>query len=117
MVGFVDAVFSKAGLNYWALPTYGGFMDATLLRRHDFAHSHYGGPGMVSGTVKIGAVVVKRRVRLYESSTGICIREMWSGEDGSYLFEGLRTDYLYTITATDLSGEYNDVIAARVTAI
>ena len=77
----------------------------------------WGGLGSVSGTVKIGTTPCKRRVRLYEANTGILLWEKWTAEDGSYSFLGLRTDFKYTITSTDCSNFYNDVIAANITAI
>jgi hypothetical protein len=77
----------------------------------------WGGPGSVSGTIKIGSVAVKRRVRLYDAKTGFFIREKWSETDGGYSFTGLKIEYRYTVTATDYNGDYNDVIAANLTPI
>lgn len=76
-----------------------------------------GGNGSISGTVKVGTLAVKRKVRLYEANTGFFITEQWTGDDGSYLFSGVRTDIPYTVTSTDHTNQYNDVIAARVTAV
>jgi len=80
-------------------------------------NADWGGPKTVSGTVKIGAVLVKRRVRLYEANTGVLIREQWSQIDGTYSFTGLRADIDYTVTSTDYAAAYNDVIAARIRAV
>jgi hypothetical protein len=95
-------------------------MPAGLLRiQHKSIHNHkntiWGGSGAVSGTVKIGAVAVRRRVRLYEASNGVLVRDIWSAADGGYVFTGLKLEYKYTVTATDFNGEYNDVIAANIT--
>jgi hypothetical protein len=89
----------------------------SLMARHEYANVNFGGSGAVSGTVKIGSIPVSRRVRLYDASSGVFIRAKWSETDGSYSFNGLRTDYRYTVTATDHNGEYNDVIAANLTPV
>jgi hypothetical protein len=73
--------------------------------------------GTITGTIKIGATPCKRRVRLYEANTGILIREIWSADDGNYIFTGLRMDYKYTVSSTDYNNAYNDTIAARITAV
>lgn len=95
----------------------GRLINCSLKSRHDYANAYWGGSGALSGTVKIGANVAQRRVRLYESNTGILIREIWAANDGSYTFSGMRTDTDYTVTSTDYSKTYNDVIAARVRAV
>lgn len=77
----------------------------------------WGGIGTIAGTLKVNTTAVRRRVRLYEASTGVLIREEWSGADGSYRFSGLKTGYRYTVTATDYEEIYNDVIAAHLTAV
>lgn len=79
---------------------------------------NYGGTGMVAGTVKVGVVSVKKRIRLYEHGTGILVRESWSGADGSYSFNGLNKGYRYTVTATDYPDyTYNDTIACNITPV
>jgi len=86
------------------------------IERHDVTPT-WGGRGRVSGTVKIGSTLVARRVRLTEAKTGVLIREQWSAADGTYRFDRLRLDLLYTVSAHDFDGGYNDVIAANVTAV
>ena len=73
--------------------------------------------GTISGIVKNGAVPVKRRVRLYESSTGNFVREVWAGLDGTFVFKGLDKNKRFTITSHDHLTGYNDVIAARATPV
>jgi hypothetical protein len=94
-----------------------GFIQVVQYARNDYAHAFFGGSGTVSGTVKIGSVPARRRVRLYDASTGVLIREKWSETDGSYSFTGLKMEYRYTVTATDYNGDYNDVIAANLTPV
>ena len=75
------------------------------------------GSGTLSGTVSISSEHVRRKVRLYESSTGILIQEIYSGLNGAYSFTGLRTGFKYTITATDYNNIYDDVILSNLTPI
>ena len=79
--------------------------------------ANYGGPGVISGIVEIGPTPVERKVRLYDAGSGQLIREIWANSDGTYSFPGMKKGIEYTVTATDYSGNYNDVIAARVTAV
>jgi hypothetical protein len=113
----IPALFGKSAFQWCLLDKKGVQIPASLKIRQDYKNATWGGLGTLSGTVKIGATPCKRRVRLYEASTGVLIREMWCAEDGSYTFLGLRTDYKYTVTSTDYSNFYNDVIAANITAI
>ena len=110
-------VFKKAFLN-WATLSKIGILKPIYFKQSNFATNvTYGGNGTVTGLVEIGTLAVQRKVRLYESSTGLLIREQWSNSDGTYSFPGLRKDIAYTVSATDDLGNYNDVIAARVTAL
>lgn len=71
----------------------------------------------LSGTVKVGTTLVQRRVRLYEHLTGKLLLEKLANADGTYAFNYLRGDLLYTVSATDSTDTYDDVIAARVTPL
>jgi hypothetical protein len=77
----------------------------------------YGGTGTLSGTVKVGATPVSRRVRLFDYQSGHLIRAAWSGEDGAYSFECLATGRDFLALADDYTQTYNDVVAARVRAV
>lgn len=123
--GLITLVLRKTLLEWSTMPKRPSvFINQSMLTTgFDDRHPIYGGAaagtgvGTVSGVVNVGALPGKRRVRLYESSTGVLIREQWSGADGGYSFEGLRNDYRYTVTATDYSGTYNDVIKANISPI
>jgi len=123
--GLIALVLRKTLLEWSTMPKRPSvFINQSMLTTgFDDRHPIYGGTaagtgvGTVSGVVKLGALPAKRRVRLYEASTGVLIREQWAGADGSYRFEGLRKDYKYTVTAVDYSGVYNDVIKANITPI
>lgn len=78
---------------------------------------NFGGDGLIAGVVKVYGTPVKRRVRLYETSTGILIQEIWAGADGTYSFPGMKKGVQYTVTSLDYTNTYNDVIAARVEAV
>ena len=115
--GLIQVALGKSFLQWSVLPPIKKQIETTKGKRHDFASPFWGGKGVVSGTVKIGMVAVKRRVRLYDAGSGVFIRECWSGANGTYSFTGLKKDYKYTVTATDYAGTYNDVIAANLTPI
>lgn len=90
--------------------------------RNDFNDTLFGSlsvsnQGTIAGTISVFGNPVKRRVRLYESESGAFIREMWSGEDGTYSFTGLRKGLLYTVSSTDLTEQYNDVIGTNISPI
>lgn len=78
---------------------------------------YFGGDGHISGIVEIGTVPVKRRVRLYEANSGNLIQEIWSNADGTYAFPSMKKGIEYTVVSVDCARNYNDVIAARVTAV
>jgi len=113
----IPDLYSKSAFQWCLLAKKGVQISAPLKINQDYKNAIWGGLGVLSGTVKIGVNPCKRRVRLYEANTGVLIREMWSADDGSYTFLGLRTDYKYTVASTDYSNFYNDVIAANITAI
>lgn len=115
--GLIQVALGKSFLQWSVLPPSIKNIGIIKVKIHDFANPVWGGTGVVSGTVKIGTVAAKRRVRLYEAGSGVFIRECWSGIDGTYSFTGLKKDYKYTVTATDYAGTYNDVIAANLTPI
>lgn len=90
--------------------------------RMDYKDPYFGSQslstaGVLSGVVKNGSVPVKRRVRLYESSTGRFVREIWAGVDGTFVFKGLDKNKKFTITSHDHLTGFNDVIAARATPV
>lgn len=112
----VNTVLKKSFLSWVSLPKKYKNIPAKYIVRQDYKNAIYGGTGVISGTVKIGTTAAKRRVRLYENSTGILIREMWSALDGTYSFTGLNTGYIYTVTTTDIGNVYNDIIYSNITA-
>lgn len=76
------------------------------------------GTKTITGTVKVGASPVKRRVRLYENSTGILLQEKWSNPDGTYEFTNLNPACKFTVTSTDYPNyTYNDTIACNLTPV
>lgn len=112
----VNTVLKKSFLSWISLPKKYKAIPVTYTVRQDYKNTSYGGAGVISGTVKIGTTAAKRRVRLYENSTGILIREIWSALDGTYTFIGLNTGYIYTVTTTDIDNVYNDIIYSNITA-
>lgn len=64
------------------------------------------GNGRVAATVKLKSdpanKPLRRRVRLVRESDGMVVRETWSDSlTGAYAFEGLRTDYVYSVISYD----------------
>lgn len=115
--GLIQSALGKSFLQWSALSKTNSQLSPVQSARQDYAEVNYGGSGSVSGTIKIGTVAVKRRVRLYEARTGILIREIWSASDGAYSFPSMSLGVKYTVTSTDFTDSYNDVIAANITAI
>jgi hypothetical protein len=107
----------KEGIDYTLPSIKPRLIELRKKQLHRYNLQVWGGDGAISGTVKIGAVPAKRRVRLYDAVTGLFVTERWSAEDGSYQFTQLRRDLFYTVTSTDDTGTYNDVVAARVTPV
>lgn len=112
----VDTVLKKSFLSWVSLPKKYKAIPAKYTALHDYKNAIYGGTGVISGTVKIGTTAAKRRVRLYENSTGILVREIWANIDGTYSFTGLNKGYIYAVTTTDIGNVYNDVIYSNITA-
>lgn len=80
--------------------------------------TEHGGRGRVIGTTRntgIPDYPVSRRVRLARKRDGVLARETWSDAAGNYLFEHVRHDIEYVVTAHDHTGLYNAVIADSVT--
>jgi hypothetical protein len=115
--GLIQVALGNSKGGWSALSRVGRLILVELKARNDFLNIYWGGLGTITGTIKIGATPCKRRVRLYEANTGILIREIWSADDGNYIFTGLRMDYKYTVSSTDYNNAYNDTIAARITAV
>lgn len=80
-------------------------------------HAYFGGNGLITGVVKAVVTPVQRRVRLYETSTGNLIQEIWSAVDGTYSFPGMKKGIAYTLMAVDYTGTFDDVVIARVMAV
>lgn len=78
-----------------------------------------GGPGAISEFVETQGspnIRVSRRVRLHEGRTGRLVRQVWSGTDGAYRFDSLRTDTDYTVIADDYTGTYPPVACDKLRA-
>lgn len=77
---------------------------------------NYSGPGKISGTVFEKAtpsnLAVRRRVRMFDERSALCVQETWSDpSSGAYQFVGVPLDTRYTIVAYDHTGAYRGVIA------
>lgn len=86
------------------------------LARYDTAD---GGAYRVAGTVKIDgtpATPVRRRVRLFDVTSGRLVRQVWSAADGSFAFERIRGGE-YIVVSDDHTRTYNAVAADRVLAV
>ena len=113
----LPALFYKGALEWSALPRKGVLLPIAKHGDHSYAVPLWGGSGMVSGIAQIGSVPVKCKVRLYDAANGILIKAAWSNSDGTYRFIGMNKTLKYTVTGSDVTHNYNDVIAAEVTAI
>lgn len=76
------------------------------------------GPGMLSGTVKEGAIpVAARKVFLLDKRNMALLRCTVSASDGSYAFAGLNKSLKYVVIAFDHTQNFNAVIADSVTPV
>jgi hypothetical protein len=115
--GLIPCLFKKSAFEWSTLPRKGVNLPILQHSDHSFSVPVWGGNGVVSGIAKIGSIPVKCKVRLYEAATGVLIKAAWSNNDGTYRFIGMNTALKYTVTGSDASHSYNDVIAAEVTAV
>lgn len=78
-----------------------------------------GGDFYVEGTVKVDGTPdfpVRRKVRLFCTTTGRHVRETWSDETtGLYRFDYVRQGP-WTVISHDHTGNYNAVVADNITA-
>lgn len=112
----IQALYSKSAFQWCLLPK------RPVVAPSQYSHRQpntttWGGTGTITGLVEVGTVPVKRRVRLYETSTGILLWEIWANDNGTYAFPYLSKIIDFTVTSVDCTGVYNDVIAARVRAV
>lgn len=107
-IGRTDSNLPQLTLSTPAPPR---FVGATLTRR-DYL---FGGNGRIAGTVKVKGVPDKpfqRRVQLYDESSKVMTREVWSDPTtGAYLFENIDPKLTYTVISYDYTGMYRAVIA------
>jgi hypothetical protein len=78
-----------------------------------------GGPGQISGTVKVDStpdIPVYRKVRLYRDNDGMVVDEVWSDPvTGEYVFADLALGYKYHVVAFDYAHDYRAVVADNLT--
>ena len=79
---------------------------------------HFGGNGVIAGTVKEKATPSKplnqalvRRVQLISAQTNLLVAETWSSPDGSYRFERIDARQRYAVVSFDHERRYRAVIA------
>lgn len=82
---------------------------------------HFGGAGLITGSVKEKAAqastpnrALVRRVQLFSAQTNLLVAETWSAADGSYRFDHLDPDQHFTVVAHDHEHHYRAVIADRL---
>jgi Concanavalin A-like lectin/glucanases superfamily len=113
----IPALYGKSAFQWCLLDKKGVNIPASYQHRQPNTTQWWSGTGTITGLVEIGSTPVKRKVRLYESSTGVLLWEKWAANDGTYTFDTVSKAMEFTITAPDHTGIYNDVIAARVRAV
>lgn len=67
----------------------------------------------ITGTVRIGATPVARRLAALERASFRLVAVTWSAADGSYAFPGLQRRP-FVVMAIDHTGTYNAVVADNV---
>lgn len=71
---------------------------------------YYGGADTIQGVVTIENIPGSRRVRLFDKSTGLFIKETWSSATGEYTFSNLDGSREYFVVAHDHLRLYNAVV-------
>ena len=93
----------------------GGYSAQFRPASHSWRDIHFGGHGVIAGTVKEKATPLNqplvRRVQLISAQTNLLVRETWSNSDGSYRFEWIDTSQRYTVLSFDHERHYRAVIA------
>lgn len=112
----IPALYGKSAFQWYTLDKKGVLLSKISSHRQP-NQAWWSGTGALTGLVEIGSTPVKRKVRLYESSTGVLLWEKWANDDGTYTFDTVSKAIEFTITSPDYAGIYNDVIAARVRAV
>jgi len=119
--GFTAPVVTRAGEVSRLNTNWPAGMSSTMgvvgqVIRHDAAD---GGQYRVAGTVAIDgtpATPVRRRVRLFNTTTARVVREVWSNDDGTFEFANLALAE-YIILSDDHTRLYNAVVADKVMAV
>lgn len=117
MTGLVPILFKSPslGVDPAAIPRLGKQLSLRSFARHDFA-LWFGGGYPIDGIIKVVTTPARKRVRLYESSTGVLLQELWSdASTGAFRFPQLSSSIKFTLTATDDTGAYDDIILQRIT--
>jgi hypothetical protein len=115
--GKYDPILLGQSAFQWISLTPKGVAIPVKLKGNRIDPVEWAGTGTLSGTVTEGATPLKRRLRLYDSVSGLLLYEKWSNDDGTYQFPRLSTARVFTVAVVDHTSTYNDVIAARVRPI
>ncbi|MCP1659349.1 hypothetical protein [Neisseria perflava] len=74
---------------------------------------NYGGEGYIAGEnegiVTVGGEPAERRIFLLDRKKMSCVRDVWSGEDGAYVFERLNPAVEFLMVAIDHKKQYEPV--------
>lgn len=77
-----------------------------------------GGPGYIAGEppgiVTVAGVPAMRRVRIFNSATGVPIADTFSGADGTYRINALSPDLVLHVLGIDYTGAYPDIVISGV---
>ncbi len=90
-----------------------GLIECSKSEMYLAADLEFGGRGLIYGSVSEfdTKAALQRRVRLFRSRDSYLVREVWSGADGSYRFEGINERYEYDIEAWDHEKNYFSAVA------
>lgn len=79
-----------------------------IVEAHGLAYAK--GTGIVEGKVLVVGTPKSRKVRLYDSKTGIQVQSMWSATNGDYSFKNLDASRKYFVVGHDHEKVYNATI-------
>lgn len=78
-----------------------------------YRQSHYTGRGYFagegSGIVTVAGVPARRRIFVYDEQTMLCVRDVYSREDGTYRVDNLDETRTYILMGYDNLRQYNKI--------
>lgn len=101
----LNPIVSQQVLPYTG-PSQGRGCRVEISRRGEFW-----GWGRIAGKITLEGTPASRRVRLFDSLTGLLVDQVWSDTEGRYAFDFLDTRREYFVLSHDYVRQFNAVVA------